>query len=304
MRVAVLGASGFIGKHIVRRLISEGWSCVGIDIKPIEINSHLLDSIVCDFCDLETIIPAIAQCDVLIHAISTTVPATSVSNRVFDIESNLINSINLFENLGKIKRLRVIFLSSGGTVYGEHKKFPISESVSTNPVCSYGIVKLAIEKYLLEFDRIGLIDALILRISNPYGLGVDISKGQGVVAIFTEAMIKGRKISVAGDGEILKDYIYIDDLIDAIYKAIKYTGIEKIMNISTSVGTSLNQILDTIHNLLGIDYEIEYNEKLTYDCGDNLLDNRLAGKSIDWKPKVDIRTGIARYIKNINENNT
>lgn len=296
MKIAILGASGFIGKHVTRRLISEGLYCVGIDKNPIGIRSSLLDSIACDFSDLETIVPAINQCDVLIHAISTTVPATSVRNRIYDIESNLINTVKLIEKFSKTKKLRVIFLSSGGTVYGEQKRFPVNESMSTNPVCSYGIVKLAIEKYLMEFDRDGLIDALILRISNPYGTGVDISKGQGVVPTFVDAMIEGRKIRVAGNGEVLKDYIYIDDLVEAIYRAISYTGLEKIINISTSVGTSLNQLIETIHHFLAIDYEIEFIEKSIYDCGHNILDSSLAEVSMSWKANTDIKTGIARYL--------
>jgi UDP-glucose 4-epimerase len=189
---------------------------------------------------------------------------------------------------------RIVFISSGGTVYGIPKYLPIDERHPTDPLVSYGITKLAIEKYLLMFQRFYGIKSTILRVSNPFGHRQRVETAQGAVTVFLHRALHGQTIDIWGDGSVTRDYIYISDVAEAFLKAVEYSGTESVFNISSGIGTSLNELVDMIGNVLGKHVNCRYLEGRPFDVPVSILSNALARQELRWRPQVALKDGIAR----------
>jgi len=158
-RILVTGGAGFIGAHLVDRLVKSGHTVrvldrVPVDIRPAWLKSAQIDYMLGDFSDHSLIDAALKDIDVVYHLVSTTIPASSNIDPIFDVQSNLVGTLSLLQIALKSGVKKVIFVSSGGTVYGKPKSLPIRETDPTDPICSYGITKLAIEKYLAMFKEL------------------------------------------------------------------------------------------------------------------------------------------------------
>jgi UDP-glucose 4-epimerase len=187
---------------------------------------------------------------------------------------------------------RIVYLSSGGTVYGTPKSLPITENHPTNPTCSYGIVKLAIEKYLLMYSELYQLDATILRPSNPYGPGQTHKGVQGFIGTCIDKINDGQPIIVWGNGSVVRDYVYIDDVVTACLAAMKGQEIGPV-NISSGAGYSLNQIINMIEKYKGEAVEVVYQSKRSFDIPEVILDNQLAKQSLGWVPQTPIERGLS-----------
>ena len=150
------------------------------------------------------------EIDVIIHLISTTVPSTSNENIIYDIHSNLVNTIKLLNMMRQYQIKNIVFPSSGGTIYGISKKMH-KETDPAKPICSYGVIKMTIEKYLYLYKYLYGINYLILRLSNPYGK-YHKSSLQGLINVVLENILKGETIEIWGDGSVVRDYIHIEDI--------------------------------------------------------------------------------------------
>ncbi len=289
MRVLLLGGTGFIGSHILDRLISDGRH----DVKALTRSKELPGIQHCrgNFNNPSDIVAALEGVDVVIHCITTTVPGTSNLDPVADIETNLINSVNLFQLMFKANVKRIIFLSSGGTVYGVPSKLPIPENHPKQPICSYGIVKLAIENYLHLFKDTYGLSPVILRPSNPFGPRQGRLGMQGVISVFMDRILKNEPIDLWGDGSIIRDYIYISDLVDACMLALDST-VEGVFNIGASVGHSLNEIIALLEKTTGRRAIIEYKAGRGFDVKQVVLDTTSAKKNFQWQPKYSLEEGI------------
>ena len=237
--------------------------------------------------------------DYVVHLVSSTLPADSNLNPFYDVESNLISSLNLFEECVRQKVKKVIFISSGGTIYGDPKKLPIDENHPTNPTCSYGIIKLTIEKYLELYKDLKGLDFTVLRFSNPFGERQNPNLSQGLIAKLLHKIKNNIPIEIWGDGKVIRDYFYIKDGVKAVNRAIKTNSKNNIFNISSGKGHSINQILDKFRRILKLDFEVKYLPARSFDVKVNILDNRLAIKYLRWKPETDFNAGLKntwRYI--------
>jgi UDP-glucose 4-epimerase len=175
-----------------------------------------------NFVDGSGLDAALAGADVVYHLISTTVPGTSNVDPMGDVQSNLVGTIRLIQEMKKHQVKRIVYLSSGGTVYGDPSRLPVSEDHPLDPLCSYGIVKVAVEKYLNMHSVLEGLNATVLRVSNPYGgIARRTNDLQGVIPIFLRKMVAGKNIEIWGDGSTVRDYIYIDDLVDAMVCALE-----------------------------------------------------------------------------------
>src|SRR5690606_30330448 len=221
MEYLILGGNGFIGSFIVDEILSKGHKVTVFDRGPEKYRNqlHNVDYIFGDINNMALLNDVFEGKDILIHSVSTTVPYTSNISIEYDIESNLINSIKLFKMAAEKKIKRIIFLSSGGAIYGEPNIVPIPENHSTNPVSSYGITKLAIEKYLNYFYMNYGIEYNIIRPSNPYGPRQNPYSNQGEIAVFLGKVLQNETIEVCGDGNIAKDFVFIKDIASAIYQS-------------------------------------------------------------------------------------
>jgi UDP-glucose 4-epimerase len=302
MNCTVLGGGGFIGSAITDRLLIEGHKVkvlVRSNRPPYRPFSpkEPIQWMAGDFADEEHLKKVMNETDVVFHLACTTLPKSSNEHMVYDIESNLIGSLRLLQAARAVGVRKIIFISSGGTVYGHPKYLPIDESHPTNPIVSYGITKLAIEKYILMYAQLYDLQAIILRVSNPYGERQRIETAQGAVGIFLKRALAGELIEIWGDGTTTRDYIHVSDVATAFTKAMTYEGPHRIFNVSTSIGTSINDLVKLIQEIVGRPVQVEYRDSRIFDTPANVLHNSLIKKELGWSPQIDLRKGIAKTLE-------
>ena len=296
MKALVLGGSGFIGSHLVDRLLSKGLMVRVFDRFPEKYRSPLpgVEYKKGKFSDTFAIAEALDGVDIVYHLIGNTLPSTSMLDLSADIEDNLIDSVRFIEQMIKAKVMKIVFLSSGGTVYGNAETDLITEEHPIRPLCSYGIVKTAIENYLFMFQKLYGIFPIILRASNVYGPRSSHIGIQGIISTFLNKITNGEPLTVWGDGEVIRDYLYVDDLVNLCVKAgeNEYPGI---FNASSGVGYSVKQIIDIITSVTNERMKIVYKDKRAYDIKKIILDYKKAKDTFGWQPKTCIKEGINRY---------
>jgi UDP-glucose 4-epimerase len=222
-------------------------------------------------------------------------PKSSNADPVFDVESNLLGTVRLLTHAVKSGLKKVIFVSSGGTVYGVPTQVPIPENHSTDPVCSYGITKLTIEKFLGLFHQLHGLDYVVLRIANPFGERQRTHASQGAVAVFLGKILRDEPVEIWGDGSVVRDYIHIADVVDALLICLEHTGSERVLNIGAGRGHSLNEVLDSIENATGRLAKRRYLPGRVFDVPVSVLNIERAKKFLGWSPKVDFDQGLKRF---------
>ena len=248
-----------------------------------------------DFNSPRDVERALEGCDVCFHLASTTLPKTSNEDPAYDVESNLLATVRMLSLMTRAGVKKVIFASSGGTVYGIPSQIPIAEDHPTNPTCSYGIAKLAIEKYLELYFQLHGLDYAALRIANPYGEGQRILASQGAIAVFLGRALRREPVEIWGDGMVVRDYIYIDDVVDAMLRSVESRSREKIFNIGSGGGTTLLELLEVIDAVLGKKTERIFRSSRAFDVPVNILSIERAKRELSWIPKIDLQQGISRF---------
>ncbi|MBR4495210.1 MAG: NAD-dependent epimerase/dehydratase family protein [Clostridiales bacterium] len=278
LNVLIIGGNGFIGSNLGRSLADRGWKVTSFDIAEPLMPDSRVEYIKGDFFDDNVLSDVIKGKDIIYHALSTVNPGNSNQKYMMGYGRDFIQTVRLFDML-KETDTKLIFLSSGGTVYGVQEKQPINEDAPTRPINHYGNVKLCIENALRVFDIQAKSKMMIARISNPYGPGQDHNKGVGFIDAVIRKTLAGEPVEVWGDGEIVRDYIYIDDVCTLLGNLAEYEGEETIFNISSSVGTSQNRILEIVKSIdSSVSYE--YKPARSVDVRKIILDNsRIMGVS-------------------------
>ena len=279
MKILLLGAAGFIGTNLTIELAKKTEDeitlvdrskaffkpIVSMDLK----NVHILEADLTVDMDFDSILK---DQEVVYHLVSTTVPTTSNQHISQELVSNVIFSANLFEACIRCGVKKVVFVSSGGTVYGKEVDCPLKEKTATNPISSYGVQKITIEKLLYLYRYMYGLDYRIIRLANPYGPYQRPNGVLGAVTTFTYKALKGDEITVYGDGSVVRDFIYIDDAIRAIMKIVNGENKHRTFNLGCGYGTSIKQVLETIEKALGIKLNVSYLEGRRVDVPVNYLD--------------------------------
>jgi UDP-glucose 4-epimerase len=298
LKCVVLGGGGFIGTHLSEALLASDHEVIVFDrpdARYFAYSQHLGASLFPgDFLNPNDLRRAISDCDVVYHLVSTTVPQTSNENPYYDVEANVMGTLRLLEAARIIGIKKVIFVSSGGTVYGIPQEIPIKEGHPTEPTSSYGICKLSIEKYLHLYWILYRLDYCILRVSNAYGERQPTTGTQGVIANFLNKALHHEELIVWGDGSVIRDYIYANDIAGALLKAATYKGELKIFNIGAGQGHSLNDIINSISQVIQKPLQPKYVEGRIFDIPTNVLDISRAKAHLNWQPKVGLLEGISR----------
>lgn len=299
MKVLVLGGNGFIGKNLCKGLAGKGYDVFSFDIMTPQDKASGIHYIEGDFFDVPLLERVIKDKDVIYHAVSTINPTSSSTNYMRGYEKDFIQTVKLCSLIAGTNT-KLIFLSSGGTVYGEQKEQPIKENALPRPINHYGNVKLCIENTMLSFCIQNNADMLIARISNPYGPYQDYTKGVGFIDAAIKQAIKGRKIEIWGEGENIRDYVYIDDVVGMLATLIDYNGEERIFNVGSGEGRSIKEVLDIIKNKCP-DLECVYMPARSIDVHKIILDCSKI-KNIYKEKILQLEEGLDKYYRILLEN--
>lgn len=304
MKALVLGGSGFIGSHLVDVLLDNG---VEVAIFSRSRGSHTNANASfheADFQDTSKLAEALDGVDVVVHCISTTVPATSALDPCRDVNSNLIGTINLLELMRKKDIRRLIYLSSGGTVYGPSQNpAPVTETAALNPISSYGAVKVAIENFIQIAQIEWNLSATILRPSNPYGERQGHKGVQGLIGTLFQKYTKNEPVTIYGDGSTIRDYLYIKDLANLIVRAVLKPE-NGVFNCGSGVGHTVNEIIELFEGYAGTKLEKVYKDARPFDVKGIVLNNQKALDVFGWKSTTPIAVGIKNQFKYLSKLST
>lgn len=298
--ILITGGNGFIASHLVDNLAALGYRVTVLDAYPRAYDPFPQDVnfVQGNLQDIHLVRRTLEthQIGLVYHTAWATIHETALKDPVADVQTNLVSSINLLSACSETGVKRVIYLSSGGTVYGVPECIPIPENHPTNPINAYGVTKLMVEKYLHMFHHLYGLEYTILRPSVPYGPRQNPFHHQGVVAVFIYKALKKEQITIFGDGSVIRDYFYIDDLIRALEasKDITFNPLHTTFNLGGKQPYSLNDLVRKIESVLGIKMLIKYEPARKFDAPQILLNITLANSYLNWEPIVSLEDGIQR----------
>ncbi|MBD2552243.1 NAD-dependent epimerase/dehydratase family protein [Limnothrix sp. FACHB-708] len=295
-KALILGGAGFIGGNLARSLVKQGanpriYTRPTMSLSRIKDISHRLDIVYGDFLDDVALAQALQGVETVFHLISTTFPSHTQKSGVYDLLSNLLPTIRLVELCVDAGVKKIVYASSGGTIYGEPQFTPITEDHPCIPKSAYGQSKLTIENYLKFYERTTPITFNILRISNPFGPGQHSWRTQGIVAVTIGCILENRTLRVYDQGYAIRDYIFIDDVVDALVLAAK-SPYSSTVNISSAQGYQTIEIINKLEEISSTVVDKEFVQGREDDVKVNILSNHEAYEIYNWKPRVSLDHGL------------
>ncbi|WP_448383645.1 NAD-dependent epimerase/dehydratase family protein [Desulfosoma sp.] len=299
MHCLLTGGGGFIGSRLVQLLLAHGWDVTIVDpqrpsFQHSAATSTRLYHIPDPIANCPSLDEVLDRTDVLVHLAWTTTPGSSMQAPENDVTSNLLESIRLFKKAIEKNVKKIIFASSGGTVYGKALYLPIDEEHPTHPISSYGITKLAVEKYLQCFYYITGIPIVIFRFANAYGPGQPFDRNQGIISTFMAKIIRGEPLSIWGDGTVVRDYVFVDDIAEALRAGIERETTSHVFNIGTGKGFSVLDIVKYLKAITGAHFEVHFGPGRPFDPPANVLDFSRAAQELDWHPRIPLYDGMVK----------
>lgn len=297
MRALVVGANGFIGSHLVDALVTSDHDVRAFDRFSRDLSFATpgrVDVVVGDFLNQDDVARALRGVEVVFHFLSTSTPATAEEDPTFDIRTNIAPSVDLLRLSVEAGVKRVYFASSGGAVYGNLAKELCAEEDAPQPVSPYAIGKLAIENYLNYFQAKHGLESVALRISNPFGPRQHARSAQGIIPIVLRSIQAGRPVTQFGDGSMVRDYLYVEDLAEMVVKTVVGSPKQRAYNLGSGVGRSVTEIFGHIRDVVGADFEIEVKPTPATFVDRSVLDTRRYRTEFGATSLTDLRAGIER----------
>ena len=300
MKILVTGGAGFIGSNTVDGYIAEGHQVIVIDDLSRGKRENVNPQAKFFQLDIRDIkleeVFELEKPEVVNHHAAQIDVRRSVEEPLYDAGVNILGIINLLQNCHKFQVQRVIFASSGGAIYGEQEQFPASENHPLAPLSPYGISKLAGENYLFYYKAEHNLSYLSLRYANVYGPRQDPYGEAGVVAIFAQKLLQKQQPIINGDGKQTRDYIYIDDVVEANCIALRtdYCGG---INIGTGVETSVNELFKRLVEITGTNVSEIHEPPKAGEQRRSSLDRSLAERVLGWRPKIELQEGLRRTVE-------
>ena len=301
-RHLILGGCGFIGRAVADLLVADGAGVVLADRVapgplPAGISYVPFDLATADWDAL------IAEADVVHHYAWSTIPATANADPAGDLAQNVLPTLALLDAMKRrgAAAPRMLFTSSGGTVYGRLRRVPVPEDHPLQPITAYGAGKAAVELYIGQSRALHGLDCRVARVSNPFGAGQNVARGQGAVSTFLHKALHDEPIEIWGDGEVMRDYIHISD---AAAGLVALAGAEMsdgthTFNIASGKGASLNGIITEIEHRLGHRLAVRRSAARSFDVPVSILDIGLAEEVLGWRPQLSFADGMALTIKDL-----
>lgn len=292
MNVLVLGGGGFIGSHIVEALGGQG---VNVRVLNRGVARPFLDCdwISGDFLDKAILMDVLRDIDVVVHSLGASVPETSAMDPISDVESSLIGTLQLLAAMRETGVSRLIYLSSGGTVYGNTSVSLVSEVNPLSPISNYGAVKVAIEKFIGVAAHEWGLRSVILRPSNPYGERQTAGR-QGLISNVLDRTLKGQPVVVFGDGLNIRDYVYVRDLAELVVTAVHSDEVGT-FNVGSGVGYTVLDIVHLAERIAGTTIAIERRPARQFDVREIVLNCSAAAAVFGWQARTRIDLGMKTY---------
>lgn len=292
MRILVIGGGGFIGSHIVDELIARNFQVRIYGRRLVKYNDAA-ELFVGDFLDVSKLAEALVGIDAVVHSLSTMVPATSALAPDDDVKSNLLGTMKLLDLMRRRDISRLIYLSSGGTVYGNPLTDPVAETALLNPISTYGAVKVGIEAFIGVAQAEWGLKSVIFRPSNPYGERQGGKIAQGLISHLLRSVIHREPITIFGDGSVIRDYIYVKDLACLIAQAVE-SNVCGIFNAGSGVGYSISNIVDIVEKEISYIFEKRYLPSRAFDVDRIVLDCKKVEEEFHWVSSTSIELGVSR----------
>lgn len=263
-KALVIGANGFIGSHLTDALVRLGHDVTAFDrfsSGRVTFTSHP-QVIAGDFLNRTDVESALQGRDLVFHFLSTTTPASAGGDPTLDLRTNVATTVELLEASVRAGVGHVYFASTGGAIYGSHGLTRYSETVIPEPVSPYAIGKLAIENYLRYFEMVHGLQSTSLRISNPYGTRQHPGKRQGLIPIALRQIARGEPVVQFGDGSMVRDYLFVEDLVSMIERLVRVGADRKhrVYNIGSGIGASVLEVFDVLRDVTGVDFTVDQRE--------------------------------------------
>lgn len=294
-KVVVLGAAGFIGSAVLPAFKQAGAFVVGVDVVPKPVASIADEWVVSDIVSELPPDAVFAGADTVVHLAWKNDPGRGNADLGTDAATNVAASARVFQRAAGLGVRRILYASSGGTVYGRAPT-PTPETAPLSPIGGYGAGKAASELYLSAVGGAYGVQTCVLRISNPFGPGQRPNRGQGFIATAIARAIERAPIELFGSDQIARDYLFIDDLVDAMVLAVANEAPSAVWNVGSGEAVTLAEVLDMIFEAVGHNTTIRYLNQRPMDCDKVQLDIRKIKNSLGWQPNISMRSGIARAL--------
>lgn len=299
MNILVTGGAGFIGSHLVRHLLAKGEKVTALDNLSTGLAENLPPEaklVEMDILDEELPkVVAAGAFDAIVHLAAQTVVDTSIKNPFLDTRENLLGTVQVLEAARAANVKRVIFASTAA-VYGDVKEddLPVREAQPTEPMSFYGLSKLSVEKYLEMYEKLYGMEYVVLRFANVYGERQGDGGEGGVISIFAKAVAEGRDITIYGDGEQTRDFVYAGDIAEGILAALRTEEVNAAYNLSTQTETSLRELVSLLAEIRGREIVPKYGAEREGDIYKSMLSNSRARRGLDWQPATTLAEGLRR----------
>jgi UDP-glucose 4-epimerase len=300
VRVLVTGGAGFIGSHVVDRLLADGHAVDVVDNLATGRRERIHSAARLHVCDLRDArlddVVAAARAGTVVHVAAQAAVSRSVADPRFDASVNVLGTIGLLEACRHAGVRRVVYTSTGGAGYGDTDVLPTPEDHPLRPASPYGVSKTAAERYLECWAGLTGGHALTLRLANVYGPRQDPAGEAGVIAIFGSRLLAGEPCLVNGDGEQTRDYVYVSDVADAVARAVASADVTGIANIGTGAETTVNELYRRLARLIGIDRAAEHGPAKPGEQRRSLLDAARAKSLLGWRPSTPLDEGLTQTV--------
>jgi len=300
MRILVTGGAGFIGSHVADRFVEHGHEVVVLDNlitgdrRNLNPQVRFVKMDIRDSKGIEQLL-ATERFDVIDHHAAQMDVRKSTEEPLYDAEINILGSLNLITSAARHGVRKFIYISTGGAVYGEPKRLPVEEEDLINPECQYGISKHTVEHYLYLYRHLYKLNYTVLRYPNVYGPRQNPQGEAGVIAIFAGKMLDGETPTVFGNGQQLRDYVFVGDVAESNVLAVT-RGDGQIINIGSEVGTSVLKLFEHLANLTGFKGQPQFAPPRPGEIFKIYLSGRKAKKVLGWQPSVAVEEGLRRTV--------